>query len=175
MAVVGSEQRLALYEATATFSARLGACAAGTGEKWLVRDAQRPRRLPRPRDATLATLSAGCTAEAYFQAQEPQLGLDVLDQAIRFVSDRGSHFWEAEVMRLKGNLLAHVTPHRSEAVEACYPEALAIAQHQQAKSLELRAAAGLARFWRDQGRRDEARDLLAAVHDWFSEGFARRT
>jgi len=56
-------------------------------------------------------------------------------------------------------------------VEACYREAIAVARGQQARSLELRAATSLAQFWHDQGKRDEARDLLAPVYGWFTEGF----
>jgi predicted ATPase len=54
---------------------------------------------------------------------------------------------------------------------SCFPEALTIAGRQQAKSLELRAAVSLARLWQQQGRRAEARDLLAPVYGWFTEGF----
>ena len=55
--------------------------------------------------------------------------------------------------------------------EAYFKRALAVARQQQAKSWELRAAMSMARLWRDQGKRDEARDLLAPVYGWFTEGF----
>jgi predicted ATPase len=55
--------------------------------------------------------------------------------------------------------------------EACYQEALSVARPQEAKSLELRVAMSLARLWRDHNRRGEARDLLAAIYGWFTEGF----
>jgi len=58
--------------------------------------------------------------------------------------------------------------------EACFERALAVARKQQAKSWELRAAMSMARIWRDQGRRDEARDLLTPVYNWFTEGFDTR-
>ena len=68
--------------------------------------------------------------------------------------------------------MLHLAPGETqEEAEAYYQEALSVARHQQAKSLELRAAMSLAWFWRDHGRRDEGRDLLAAVYGWFSEGF----
>ena len=54
---------------------------------------------------------------------------------------------------------------------ACFERAIAIAREQQAKSWELRAAMSMVRLWRDQGKRDEARDLLAPVYGWFTEGF----
>ena len=57
------------------------------------------------------------------------------------------------------------------AAEADFERALAVARAQQAKSWELRAAMSMARLWRDQGRRDETRELLAAVYGWFTEGF----
>jgi predicted ATPase len=59
-------------------------------------------------------------------------------------------------------------------VDACYREALAVARRQQARSLELRAATSLARLWRDQGKRDEAHDLLAPIYGWFTDGFDTR-
>jgi predicted ATPase len=55
--------------------------------------------------------------------------------------------------------------------ETCFDRALAVAHSQNAKSLELRATTSMARLWRDQGKRDEARELLAPVYGWFTEGF----
>ena len=110
-------------------------------------------------------------AEAHLRAGETQMGLEVLEEAMRFVTESGVRFWEAELRRLKGTFLTHLAPGEPQEAEACYQEALSVARHQQAKSLELRAAMSLARLWRDHGRRDEARDLLAAVYGWFTEGF----
>ena len=80
-------------------------------------------------------------------------------------------WYEAEVNRIAGEVA--VKPSESEATKAkgYFERALAVARAQQAKSWELRAAMSLARLWRDQGKRDEARDLLAPVYGWFSEGF----
>jgi predicted ATPase len=58
-----------------------------------------------------------------------------------------------------------------EEAEACFQQALAVARRQQAKSLELRAAMSLARLWQQQGKRDEARELLTPIYGWFTEGF----
>ena len=66
--------------------------------------------------------------------------------------------------------MQHTIPNAPEA-EACFLQALALARHQQAKSWELRAAMSLARLWQRQGKRAEARELLAEVYDWFTEGF----
>jgi predicted ATPase len=78
---------------------------------------------------------------------------------------------EAEVNRMAGDI-ALMSPERDEAkAEAYFERALAVARAQQAKSWELRAAVSMARLWRDQGKRDEARGLLAPVYGWFTEGF----
>jgi predicted ATPase len=61
--------------------------------------------------------------------------------------------------------------HDDGAAEASFREAISIAQHQSAKIWELRAAMSMARLWHDQGKRDEARELLASVYGWFTEGF----
>ena len=73
--------------------------------------------------------------------------------------------------RLKGELLLEQTVDHTGEAEACLQQALAIARRQQAKSFELRAAMGLSRLWQRQGQRDAARDLLAPLYGWFTEGF----
>ena len=80
-------------------------------------------------------------------------------------------WFEAEVNRIAGEI-ALKSPERDAAkAEAYFERALAVARQQQAKSWELRAAMSMARLWRDQGKRDEARELLAPVYGWFTEGF----
>jgi predicted ATPase len=74
--------------------------------------------------------------------------------------------------RLRGTLL--LSMHDQAAAEDSFHKALAVAQRQNAKFWELRAAMSMARLWRDQGKRDEARDLLAPVYGWFTEGFDTR-
>jgi predicted ATPase len=79
--------------------------------------------------------------------------------------------WEAEINRIAGEaVLKSPEPDEAQA-ETYFERALAVARAQQAKSWELRAAMSMARLWRDQGKRDEARDLLAPVYGWFTEGF----
>jgi len=85
------------------------------------------------------------------------------------VERTGERWLEAELHRQKGELL--LRQGHSEAAEELYCKALDIAREQEAKLWELRAAASLARLRRDQGRRGDARDLLAPIYDWFTEGF----
>src|SRR5262249_17759132 len=83
----------------------------------------------------------------------------------------GERFYEAELYRLKGELLlAHSAENYGEA-EACFQQALLVARHQQAKSSELRAAMSLSRLWQHQDKRLAAHQLLAPIYDWFTEGF----
>jgi predicted ATPase len=77
---------------------------------------------------------------------------------------------EAEINRLAGEVALLMKPNTAKA-EAYFDRALSVARQQQAKSWELRAAMSMARLWRDQGKRDEARELLAPVYGWFTEGF----
>jgi predicted ATPase len=81
----------------------------------------------------------------------------------------GYRQWEAELYRAEG--IALVGLNRLDEAQAALQEALRIARGQQAKSYELRAATSLARLWGEQGRRAEARELLAPVYGWFTEGF----
>ena len=99
------------------------------------------------------------------------LGLKVLAALVAAVEKTGEGFYEAELHRLKGELLLQqVVPDEHQA-GACFQQALAIAHRQEAKSLELRAAMSLARLWQSQGKRTEAHELLAPIYGWFTEGF----
>jgi predicted ATPase len=81
---------------------------------------------------------------------------------------------EAEINRVAGEIAIMLPqPHSIEA-EGYFERALSVARQQQAKSWELRAAMSMARLWRDQGKRDEAHELLAPVYGWFTEGFDTR-
>jgi predicted ATPase len=97
-----------------------------------------------------------------------------IDEAMTAVETQRERIWEAEVHRMAGEItLISPTPNATKA-KAYFRRALSVARQQQAKSWELRAAMSMARLWRDQGKRDEARDLLAPVYGWFTEGFDTR-
>ena len=83
----------------------------------------------------------------------------------------GERWWEAEIQRLGGELLLSQSGANAGDAEDCFERALHISRSQEAKSLELRAAMSLARSWQAQGKADQARDLLAPVYAWFTEGF----
>jgi len=110
-------------------------------------------------------------AEASAQVGQVDEGIRVLDEALSDVDATGEHLLEAELHRLKGELLLTLPGEHDVAAEHCLDQALSITRHQHAKSLELRAATSLARLWKSQGKQAEARELLESVYSWFTEGF----
>jgi predicted ATPase len=110
-------------------------------------------------------------AEAYGHMGQPEVGLEMLAEALSVVATTDARWWEAEIYRLQGDLLLHLpTPEVSRA-EASFHQALHVSRRQQAKSLELRTAMSLSRLWQQQARRTDARQLLADVYRRFTEGF----
>jgi len=98
-------------------------------------------------------------------------GLQALAEAHTLVEQHDERWWEAEVCRLRGVLLLRQTGTPQAEAEVWLQRALDIARRQEAKSLELRAAMSLGRLWQQQGKRQEAYDLLAPIYHWFTEGF----
>ncbi|MBI3799390.1 MAG: hypothetical protein HY268_20790 [Deltaproteobacteria bacterium] len=129
-------------------------------------------------------------AEAYGKAEQIEDGLTVLAEALVVLDKNGEHFYEAELYRLQGTLTLkqaevrgpqsgvpntqHPTPrtHAEAEAEAYFVKAIDLARQQQAKSWELRAVMSLSRLWQQQGKRGEARRMLAEIYSWFTEGFA---
>jgi predicted ATPase len=114
----------------------------------------------------------GLLAEAYGKGGQAAEGLTVLEEALALVEKTGQSVYEAELHRLQGELLLiHAMGGGGAEAEACFHQALDIARRHQAKSWELRAAMSLSRLWQQQGKRDEAHELLAPIYGWFTEGF----
>ena len=103
-------------------------------------------------------------------------GLTALAEALAAVNKTGERYYEAELYRLKGTLTlqSEVRDPKSEVereAEECFQKAIDIARRQNAKSLELRAVMSLSRLWQQQGRKEEAHQLLSEIYNWFTEGF----
>jgi predicted ATPase len=110
-------------------------------------------------------------AEALAFAGKIEDALAALDDALAEAAVTGVRGRDAEIHRLRGELTGRLPYPDPAKAEDSYRTALAIAREQGTRGYELRAATSLARLWRDQGRRTEARDLLAPVYGWFTEGF----
>jgi predicted ATPase len=98
-------------------------------------------------------------------------GLQALAEAHTLVEQHEDRYWEAEICRLRGVLLLRQTGTPPAEAEAWLQRALDVARRQEAKALELRAAMSLSRLWQQQGKQQEAYDLLAPIYHWFTEGF----
>ena len=128
-------------------------------------------------------------AEAYGKVGQAEEGLSMLAEALEVVDKNEQRMYEAELYRLKGELSLQSrqvktsqdksevtnpqspTPNPQSEAEACFWKAIEIARRQQAKSPELRAVMSLSRLWQKQGRKEEARQMLAEIYGWFTEGF----
>jgi predicted ATPase len=120
-------------------------------------------------------------AQVYGKNGQAEAGLAMLAEALALIEKNGERFCEAELYRLKGELLlqsaegkarrAESEKRESMEIESCFQQALEIARRQQAKSVELHVAMSLGRFWQKQGKLAEARQLLSEVYHWFTEGF----
>jgi class 3 adenylate cyclase/predicted ATPase len=110
-------------------------------------------------------------AEGHAKAGQRDVALELIEQAITLANDTGEKWALAEVMRIKGTLLLSVSREAEHRAETCFLESIALAQRQQARCWQLRAAMDLASLWERHGRVSEARDLLQSIYDQFSEGF----
>jgi predicted ATPase len=110
--------------------------------------------------------------ETYGTTGQTEEGLTVLAEALTLADKNDERWWDVELHRLKGELLLQLSSDHQAEAESCFHHALDIARNQQAKSFELRTATSLARLWQQQGKRQEAHDLLAPVYGWFTEGFS---
>ncbi len=119
----------------------------------------------------LVTWCLGILAEACAKTERIKDGLDVVAELWAVIDRTGERLWEAEAHRLQGVFCLQSPVSDLPQAEICYHQALDVARHQHTKSWDLRAAMSLARLWQSQGKRQDARDVLAPVYEWFTEGF----
>jgi DNA-binding SARP family transcriptional activator/predicted ATPase len=108
-------------------------------------------------------------AEAQAKAGQPEAGLITLDRMLALVEETGERYYEAELQRVRGELF--LMQGDEAGAEASLRKAVEVARRQQAKSWELRATVSLCRLWQSQGRVGDARQMLAEIYGWFTEGF----
>jgi adenylate cyclase len=118
---------------------------------------------------TLCTL-----AEAYRDAGRGEKGLATIDEALDLAQRTGQLAREAELHRVKGEILLTLPGDNEATAEGCFQEAIDVARRQSARSFELQAVMSLARLWRKQGKKGDARTLLSEIYGWFTEGFDTR-
>jgi predicted ATPase len=166
----------------------------GQGEEGLVQMRQSLDSCQAMGTKLLRPYCLALVAEAYGKVDQTAEGLTVLAEALALVDKTGERWCEAELYRIKGELTlqkeargwrletsssfpqaSSPKPQVSQVVlreaETCFLKAIEVAQHQQAKSLELRAVMSLSRLWQQQGKKEEAQQMLAEIYSWFTEGF----
>jgi predicted ATPase/class 3 adenylate cyclase len=141
-------------------------------ERWAEGVAQIRQGLEAYAGEIVRTVYLAWLARGYGGAGQVDEGLAAVAEALRLVDKNDERFYEAEVYRVKGKLVlqSEVRGPESEA-EECFLKAIEIARRQSAKSLELRAVMSLSRLWQQQGKKEEARQILAEIYGWFTEGF----
>ena len=124
-----------------------------------------------PERLSLYPGSLSSLAAAYAELGQFDDAWRCIGEAMTAVESTKEKWYEAEINRIAGEIALKSPEPDAAKAEAYFERALTVARQQQAKSWELRAAMSMARLWRDQGKRDEARELLAPVYGWFTEGF----
>jgi class 3 adenylate cyclase/tetratricopeptide (TPR) repeat protein len=155
------------YELSARFC--LGITVARHGEPRQGLEIMRAAMEAMVQDGAYKPLYLGQLAAAHRSLSEIEIGLSLVGEAIRIADGTGERMFEAELHRLRGDLL--LDRGSTEDAEGALDTAIAIARRQQARLWELRAATSLARFKRRLGRGEEARQAIAPIYDWFTEGF----
>jgi predicted ATPase len=187
-----TEHGFALYAALGTILQGWGLIALGQGAEGLAQMRQGLTDYRAMGGVLTQTYWLALLAEAYGREGQVGAGLTTVGEALAAVDTSGERFYEAELYRLKGELTLQAQaqclkfrvrrkrthtaqratlPGSDPQAEACFQQALAVARHQQAKALELRAAMSLSQLWQQQGKKAHARQLLAEVYGWFTEGF----
>jgi len=166
--VLAAEQRLSLiYETGMLYGAAL--LGQGAAEEAIARIREGVAKWTRLGRTVHLPYGLAFLAEGLARHGDRAAALATLREGLATADATGEHMWDAELHRVTGTVL--LAENKPDEGQASLQQALRIAQAQQAKSLELRAATSLARLWGEQGRRTEARDLLAPVYGWFTEGF----
>jgi len=184
---LSSEQGFAFYLAMGTILRSWALAEQGQGEESIVQMRQGLTAYQTTGAELARSYWLSMLAEACGEIGRIEEGLTLLAEALTLVDKTGARRDEAELYRLKGELTLQklsvvsaqlsvtdprlLAPDPQGEAEACFHKAIEVAQKQQAKSLELRAVMSLARLWQSQGKQDEARQRLAEIYGWFTEGF----
>jgi tetratricopeptide (TPR) repeat protein len=163
------EHSLADYEQRARFSQGALLAQSGDPQHGIELMHSAIAAIERTNSVNRRTLYLGHSAAAHASLGQPEVGLDLLEEAIQTANKINERFFEAELYRLRGEML--LTLGKKGEAEAGLRRALTIAQQQQARWWELRAATTLAKHWHNEGKYPEAYSLLRSVYGWFVEGF----
>jgi class 3 adenylate cyclase len=168
---VSRERRLRLYALYSQFGRGCALGMMGHEEDGIVEVREGIEEARRSNLGYMRAFMLGWLATLQAATEGPEAALATIDEAFKHISDIAGRAWEAELHRLRGDLLLAARPGAVDEAERSYKVAIDVAQRQCALSLELRATTSLARLLWGKGRSREARELLAPVYAWFTEGF----
>ncbi len=168
---LSTEQGFPLWAATGTILCGWALAMQGQGEEGMAQVRQGIAAYRATGAALLVPYYCTLLADVSAHLGHTEDGLQALAEAHTLVEQQEERWWEAEIHRLRGVLLLRQPGTSQAEAETWFQRALDVARHQEAKSLELRAAMSLSRLWQQQGKQAEARALLAPVYGWFTEGF----
>ena len=167
---VSLEHRIGLYELYSRFGRGCALARMGQAEGGILEIREGIEEARRCGLAYMQGLMLGWLAAVQAETGDPEAALLTIDEAFKSINDVAGRACEAELHRVRGDCLLAVRPGAAGDVERIYRDAIAVAQSQRGRSLELRASMSLARLLNDQGRNEEAHMLLAPAYGWFTEG-----
>jgi len=180
MIALSSEQGFAFWVAWGTILQGWALAEQGQGEEGIAQMRQGLGAFRATGAEMIQPYFLALLTEAYGKTGQVEEGLNLLAEALAVVDQIEERFYEAEIYRLKGELtlksIVKTSQNKSQVslgseAEECFQKAIEVARQQQAKSLELRAVMSLSRLWQQQGKKSEARQMLAEIYGWFTEGF----
>lgn len=168
---IATEHRINLYALYSQFARGCALAKIGQKETALLEVREAVKEADRKNLAHMRGFMLAWLATVQMEGGDPEAALSTIDNALKQINDVAGRAFEADLRRLRADVLLLVRPAAVDEAERGYSEAIAIAQNQHARSLELRATIALAHFLRRQNRNDEASGCLAAIRGWFTEGF----
>jgi predicted ATPase len=170
MLSIATKYELSFYTIGANFLRGWAVASAGQADEGIA-EMRQSITDPRGAQGISTALLLVALAETCGRNRRPQEGLEMVAQGLMTAEQTGLKIAEAELHRLKGELMLLKEPGREADAEICFRTSIDIARRQTARLFELRATTSLARLLATQAKRDEARTMLAAIYNWFTEGF----
>ena len=167
---MSNEHRISLYALYSRFGRGCALAQLGQGEQALAEIRGGIEEAGRSHLGYLRGFMLGWLATVQAGTGDAETALSTIDEAFRHINDVAGHAWEAELRRLRGDVLLAARPGAAGDAERSYRDAIAVAQRQRARALELRATTALARLLHGQGKGTEAVEILAPIYGWFGEG-----
>jgi class 3 adenylate cyclase/tetratricopeptide (TPR) repeat protein len=169
---ISHEQRFSLYVLLSTISRGRALCELGQLQEALTEIQKGIAEGRRTGVGFMLPMMYSWLADVHTRSGDDEAAASIVEQTLREISDATGRSWEAELHRQRAQILLALNPSKIAEAELYFKKAIEVARRQNSKSMELRAATGLAKLWRQHERMDEARELIEPIYRWFNEGTA---